>query len=641
MRHFSTFPFWVLSSALLLSCLRAQAQSPTVVSATLSPARNASSVRRNTPVVIPFSQAINPASAGAVTIYSRQYRGQRTATAASAGGTLTLTPTAPAGQAADFKPGETVFVTVPRAVQGSNGAPAAPYVYQFTAATTGGSGSFPTGAEVEVGSIPFIIGPIDATVADVDGDGDLDLLTANYSEVDVYSNTVSVRLNDGSGRFSGTTEVSVGTNPQRVVAGDVDGDGDLDILTANIPLGFDAPGTVSVRLNDSQGHFSGATEVSVGNSPSGIALGDMDGDGDLDIVTTNYRGNIHVRLNDGKGAFSGTVEKQVVYNSLTPLLGDIDGDGDLDVLTPQSGGVFSSQPGIVSILLNDGSGNLANPTMIESGIGTANVALGDVDGDGDLDLLAASAGFQDHYTEGGPPGSGTSSVGSYISVRLNDGQGSFAEASKTTIREDKALVNGLLNMKLGDVDGDGDLDAFTSYNNFTSNAQGYFADDKGSVSVLLNDGSGRFTAITTASTGLSPRGMDLGDLDGDGDLDFVMANAASTSATNAAASTVSVRFNQNSNTLSSSSRAVPEVKLYPNPGSRLVDVRMSLPVSAGITQVGITVYNALGQVVTTGILPVRGGQGAGVLPTAGLAAGIYTVRLQAGTVPISRRLVLE
>lgn len=72
------------------------------------------------------------------------------------------------------------------------------------------------------------------------GDGDLDLLTANYDD-----NTVSVRLNNGSGSFSGTIEVAVGTYPYDVVTADVDGDGDLDLLTANY---FN--NTVSVRLNN-------------------------------------------------------------------------------------------------------------------------------------------------------------------------------------------------------------------------------------------------------------------------------------------------------------------------------------------------------------------------------------------------------
>ena len=95
-------------------------------------------------------------------------------------------------------------------------------------------------------------------VGDVDGDGDLDFLAANNG-----SDKVSVRLNDGSGNFSGTTTVAVGSSPASVAVGDMDGDGDLDLLTAN-----KGSANVSVRLNDGSGNFSGTTTVAVGGGPA-------------------------------------------------------------------------------------------------------------------------------------------------------------------------------------------------------------------------------------------------------------------------------------------------------------------------------------------------------------------------------------
>jgi hypothetical protein len=122
--------------------------------------------------------------------------------------------------------------------------------------------------------------------ADIDGDGDLDILTANEN-----SHNVSVRLNDGTGTFRGNTSVEVGGRPASVVAADIDGDGDLDILTAN-------GNNVSVRLNNGDGTFNGNTSVAAGNSPASVVAADIDGDGDLDILTANDGNNyVSVRLN--------------------------------------------------------------------------------------------------------------------------------------------------------------------------------------------------------------------------------------------------------------------------------------------------------------------------------------------------------
>jgi hypothetical protein len=158
----------------------------------------------------------------------------------------------------------------------------------------------------------------------VDGDGDVDILASSY-----WNNNVSVRLNDGSGNFSGTVKVEVGIEPYTVTAADVDGDGDLDILTAN--AGSD---NVSVRLNDGKGTFSGTTNLAVNDYPVSVAAADVDGDGDLDILAANVAGyNVSVRLNDGKGSFSSATHLAVGEAPQRVVAADVDGDGDLDILT--------------------------------------------------------------------------------------------------------------------------------------------------------------------------------------------------------------------------------------------------------------------------------------------------------------------
>ena len=208
----------------------------------------------------------------------------------------------------------------------------------------------------------------------MDGDGDLDLLTANSQD-----NTVSVRLNDGTGTFGGGSDPVVGSAPYSVAVGDVDGDGDLDLLAASSA----GTNTVSVRLNDGTGVFSGGSEVPVGSIPQNVVMGDVDGDGDLDLLAANNGSNtVSVRLNDGTGTFGGGSDPAVGSSPYSVALGDVDGDGDLDLLTANN---------TVGVRLNDGAGNFSGGSNPVVGGVAQSVAVGDVDGDGDLDLLTANA----------------------------------------------------------------------------------------------------------------------------------------------------------------------------------------------------------------------------------------------------------
>ena len=182
-------------------------------------------------------------------------------------------------RAGGYFPGEEVEVSLTAALRGAG----LPQVFRFRTATSPASGTFGGTQNVPVGSNPYSV-----AVADVNGDGKLDLLSANNG-----NNTVSVRLGNGDGTFSGTQEVPVGSNPSSVAVGDVNGDGKLDLLSAN--GGSD---TVSVRLGNGDGTFSGTQEVPVGSIPYSVAVGDVNGDGRLDLLTANSNSStVSVRLN--------------------------------------------------------------------------------------------------------------------------------------------------------------------------------------------------------------------------------------------------------------------------------------------------------------------------------------------------------
>jgi hypothetical protein len=475
---------------------------PPLLVTALNPGRNALTAARTTPVGITFSRAVDAATVGNVRIFSSQYRGRRTATASASGSTLTLTPTVPAGGDARFRPGETLRVSVPATVQALDGGPALPQVYQFTTAAGGtGRGVFAVPAD---DTVPLGLVPNAVALADLDGDGDLDLLSAN--DVSFAGSDVSLRFNDGSGRFAepavaANGSVAVGSLARSLAVGDVDGDGDLDFVTGN-----EFSNDVSLRLNNGAGVFGlppvpANGTVAVGTTPSsgptGVTLGDIDGDGDLDLLCSLFRENsVSVRLNNGSGVFSppvvvATGEVAVEDSPRGPALGDVDGDGDLDML------VANTNSNTVSVRLNNGAGAFAPPTAAANGTvavdgGPWRVVLGDVDGDGDLDMVVPN------------PFDGR------ISLRLNNGAGVFAPPA---VPANGTLAAGAAySAALGDMDADGDLDLL-----WTNMAN--------SVTMVLNNGSGVFSPPSVAAQGSVPVGrlafdLAMGDVDGDGDLDF-------------------------------------------------------------------------------------------------------------------------
>ncbi len=325
-------------------------------------------------------------------------------------------------------------------------------------------------------------GPYDVTSGDFNGDGDPDLALVN-----LHGDTLSVLPNLGGGVFQDVMGQDVGVAPVAVAIGDLDGDGDQDLAVTYRMEPF-VDGTISLLFNLGDGSFEEQVVLDTGDGPEGIVIGDLDGDDDLDLAVSNIDSDsVAVHLNHGDGTFADAVAYSTgSFSSPIELaIGDLDGDGDQDLATA------NAENGTVSILLNTGNGTFADQVTYPVGGGFSlpfSIALGDVDGDGDLDFAVANL----------KPFN--------VSVLRNDGDGAFGDEVIYPLVLPESVA-------FGDLDGDGDLDLIIA-NQF--------------VHISLNDGDGNFGATTSYASCRGGFRVTTGDMDGDGDLDIVLIDISHT-----------------------------------------------------------------------------------------------------------------
>jgi hypothetical protein len=286
-----------------------------------------------------------------------------------------------------------------------------------------------------------------ADFGDVDGDGDLDAIVANVGPEQLLLNDGDGIFTDGSAQLPPPVPLFSNISADARFA-DVDGDGDLDVLVSNenpFPGGLGAQNRVFI--NDGTGHFTDQTAARLPvaiDQTAAMLPGDVDGDGDLDIVVLN-RGQENVLINGGGGVFHDeTAARFPVTTDSTRGggLADLDGDGDLDVVTGNS----RSEP--VALYLNEDGvftakafGMVPLPNETDAGL-----ELVDLEGDGDLDVYLPNAGqFQaGHGFLGGPD--------RYF---RNNGNAKFKER---TDKHFNPPNDPSTDAAFGDIDGDGDLD---------------------------------------------------------------------------------------------------------------------------------------------------------------------------------------
>ncbi|HEY1224708.1 MAG TPA: VCBS repeat-containing protein [Brevundimonas sp.] len=362
---------------------------------------------------------------------------------------------------------------------------------------------------------------MDVGVADLDGDGDLDVVIPQEFRLN------KLMLNDGSGRFTDLSATlpplsaeemaggpaslqfpGAGHDSEDVSIADFDGDGVPDLIIVaedDVKFGRKQVHEYYRGLGGARyGRVLPGVVITTGRGPTtsregdleipdmeadAVTHADVDGDGDLDVLVAGA-GQDRLLINDGEGSFTDRTATLLPPESLTTQDGefaDLDGDGDPDIVLGQEGGH--------ALWLNDGTGRFVEATdrlPAPGNVEARKVTPADVDGDGDLDLYFSHVGWQERSPQD--------------QLYINDGTGRFTDetAARIPVETGTTLV-----ARFADLNGDGDLDVVRG--------------EHGPLTVWANDGRGVFTDVTAQVLPAPVTGVNiavaLADFDGDGRID--------------------------------------------------------------------------------------------------------------------------
>jgi hypothetical protein len=330
--------------------------------------------------------------------------------------------------------------------------------------------------------------------ADLNNDGADELIVAN---IDTLDSGFSILFNEGDGTFEQpidfTTEFfsSGGTENPSLDVGDIDGDGNIDLIAVN-------PETneVSIYFNEGDGDLFTPSTFEAGDRPVISETADIDSDGNTDVVLINSEEfDFPIYTGDSLSVLFNRTDDNV-FNLIAGegvrdvVAADLDGDGDVDLATA------NEVENTVSVLFNRGNITFTLPLTFNVGDRPFNIVADDFDGNGSIDLATSDFGS------------------STVSVLRNSGNGFFAPAVLYETNANPAT------MTSGDIDGDGDSDVVMRNSVFFDDG-----DRQGnSISVLLNNGDATFNSPISFTVGEVPVGLILEDLDDNGKLDIATSN---------------------------------------------------------------------------------------------------------------------
>ena len=385
----------------------------------------------------------------------------------------------------------------------------------------------------------------DVYAADLDGDGDMDILSASYSshKLSWYENT------DGEGTFGSEQIIATNTLGKFIFAADLDGDGDIDVISASGGTSFVA----WYENTDGQGNFGPQQVIQGYSSVWSIYVSDIDGDGDMDIIAASEFScfdpfsRIAWYENDGLGNFSSPKDILVFFATqpASVYASDLDGDGDMDVLSAIGG-----EDSISWFENLDGQGNFGPRQIITLNAAFAtSVYASDINGDGDIDVISAS--------------SGDNKIAWYENL---DGQGTFSSQKIIT-----TAAFGANSVYASDIDGDSDMDILVA------------AASIDSIAWLENlDGLGNFGFLQyitfNADGAWSVYAIDI---DGDTDIDVLSASRLDNT----------IAWYENLRILGVNQNSLIDFVVYPIPATDI------LTIHSGINIIEILVYDNLGHLV--------------------------------------------